>query len=167
MPILSRARAMPMVRTIQTHAVFLVSEHVFDRRAHSGAFCIGPGGPLGHWPAARLLAVDVADEQALLCSGPGVFHAPAGVPILLANLGRLGLPALGKAPVPDRGLFRLGVALPRGQHDRRIDHPGLDQPLAEQPHRRGMNPGVGDCVQPMPELDTCKNPRVIGVDMIH
>ena len=111
--------------------------------------------------------IDGRRRSILARLGLGVFDCPARVAILLAELRGLVFPGVGDAPVLDRLLLVLGVALTRSGDQARIDDlarhgdvPGLPKRciealeqwpdgagfrefLPEQPNR----PGVGDAIR--------------------
>jgi hypothetical protein len=47
------------------HPIFLMGEDMLDAGANLGLLGVGPGGPLRHWFAFGLLAVDAADLAAI------------------------------------------------------------------------------------------------------
>src|SRR6202171_4466510 len=111
--------------------------------------------------------IDGRHRAILARLGLGVFDCPARVAILLAELRGLVFPVVGDAPVLDRLLLVLGVALTRSGDQARIDDlarhgevtglpkrriealeqwpdgAGLREFLPEQPNR----PGVGDAIR--------------------
>ena len=98
--------------------------------------------------------------------GLGILHRPAGIAVLLAQLGRLARPVIGNAPSLDRLLLAVGIALARRgddggvndlaghrqvalllQHgiepgEELIHGLGLGQQLPEQPDRLGVRSRV-------------------------
>lgn len=165
MPILMRARAIPMVRTLSPMRCFLpaitcsTAERTADRLALALAMRSGIGRARVPSADEAVRAVDtdvvlVAEHRDSKVDRPerlglDVLHASARIAILLAKPSEVGLPCLGDAAVLDRRIEAC---------EEFVHHLGIDQPLAEQPLRRrighgAIEPETQEPLKPEPILD--------------